>query len=105
MIARYWSGRVHPEDAEAYTDYVQRTGIVAHRETPGNINSMIMLRELDDETEIVVLSLWESLEAVKGFAGDDPERAIFFPEDDRYLTGRDLTVRHYRVPVHAGAMG
>jgi hypothetical protein len=37
------------------------------------------------------------MDAVKAFAGDDPERAVFYPEDDRFLIERDLTVAHYEV--------
>lgn len=46
---------------------------------------------------IVMFSLWDSMDAVRRFAGDDPEIAVFYPEDDRYLVDRDLTVRHYEV--------
>ena len=38
-----------------------------------------------------------SLEAIKGFAGDDPETAVYYPEDDRYLVERDLRTSHYEV--------
>jgi heme-degrading monooxygenase HmoA len=48
-------------------------------------------------TEIITLSFWDSLDAIKGFAGDDIERAVFYPEDDRYLVERDLRVTHFRV--------
>jgi hypothetical protein len=41
--------------------------------------------------------LWDSLDAVKAFAGDDHERAVFYPEDDRFLVDRDLTAKHYEV--------
>jgi hypothetical protein len=41
--------------------------------------------------------LWESRAAIEGFAGQDISRAVFYPEDDRYLIDRDLTVSHYEV--------
>jgi len=44
-----------------------------------------------------MFTLWESLDAVKAFAGDDYEQAVFYPEDDRYLVERDLTSSHYTV--------
>ena len=52
--------------------------------------------------EIVTVSLWESRSAIEAFAGQDIEQAVFYPEDDRYLIDRDLTVRHYEV---AGPVG
>jgi hypothetical protein len=41
------------------------------------------------------------MDAVRAFAGDDPERAVFYPEDDRFLVDRELTVSHYT--IYAGA--
>jgi hypothetical protein len=45
----------------------------------------------------VTLSFWDSLDAVRGFAGDDVERAVFYPEDDRFLVEREETVLHFGV--------
>jgi heme-degrading monooxygenase HmoA len=60
----------------------------------------MLRRDLDEGlTEYVTLSLWESIDAVRAFAGDDPERAVFYPEDDAFLVERDMRVRHYQV-VH-----
>jgi hypothetical protein len=60
----------------------------------------MLTRELEDGMiEIITLSFWESLEAIRGFAGEDISRAVFYPEDDRYLVDRETVVTHYRVPV------
>jgi hypothetical protein len=45
----------------------------------------------------VTLSFWDSREVIHGFAGDDIEQAVFYPEDDRYLVDRETTVTHYEV--------
>ena len=57
----------------------------------------MLRRDVDDKTEFVMFTLWDSLEAVKSFAGEDYERAVFYPEDDRFLVERDLTSTHYVV--------
>jgi len=58
----------------------------------------MLARDLDDgRTEIVTLSFWESKDAIRGFAGDDIEQAVFYPEDDRYLVERETTVSHFEV--------
>jgi heme-degrading monooxygenase HmoA len=54
-----------------------------------------MRRDDGERTEFVTLTFWDSLDAVKGFAGDDVERAVFYPEDDRFLVEREETVRHW----------
>jgi heme-degrading monooxygenase HmoA len=50
-----------------------------------------------ERAEVITLSFWDSREAVQGFAGQDIEKAVFYPEDDRFLVERDLTVHHYEV--------
>jgi len=55
-----------------------------------------MLRRIQgDRCKFLMLTFWGSMEAVKRFAGDDPERAVFYPEDDRFLVDRDLTSSHW----------
>ena len=95
MIARTWRGAVRREDADGYVEYLQRTGIPEYRATPGNRGAWILRRDEGATTEFVTLSFWDSLEAVEGFAGSDPTRAVFYPEDDSFLVERDLEVAHY----------
>ena len=97
MIARTWRGAVRREDADAYVDYLHETGIPGYQATPGNRGAWILRRELGETTEFVTLSFWDSLEAVEAFAGPEPERAVFYPEDDRFLVERDLQVTHYEL--------
>jgi heme-degrading monooxygenase HmoA len=98
MIARMWRGWVRAEDRAAYVDYIERTGMAEYRSTEGNRGAWMLARDLDDgRTEIVTLSFWESKDAIRGFAGDDIEQAVFYPEDDRYLVERETTVSHFEV--------
>ena len=98
MIARLWRGRVRTEDRDEYAAYIEQTGIGHYRRTPGNRAAHLLTRDLGDgTTEVVTLSFWGSLDDVRGFAGDDVEAAVFYPEDDRYLLDRGETVTHYEV--------
>jgi heme-degrading monooxygenase HmoA len=97
VIARIWRGAVRNEDAEEYVAYVRETGVEHYRSTPGNAGAWILHRSTGDRTEILTFSLWEDMDAVKAFAGDDPSRAVYYPEDDRYLVERGPTVDHYEV--------
>ena len=102
MIARMWRGWVRTEDRDAYVAYIEATGMAQYRATPGNQGAHMLTRDLGDgRTEIVTLSFWASSEAISGFAGEDISRAVFYPEDDRYLVDRETTVTHYEV-VGAG---
>jgi heme-degrading monooxygenase HmoA len=97
MIARIWRGWTRAEDEAAYVAYLEETGARASRGTPGNLGFYILHRTVGDRAEFVTMSLWDSLEAVRGFAGEDVERAVFFPEDERFLVDRDLAVSHYEL--------
>jgi heme-degrading monooxygenase HmoA len=98
VIARMWRGWVRTEDRDVYVDYVEQTGMSEYRRTPGNRGAHMLTRDLDDgRTEIVTLSFWDSREVIAGFAGDDISRAVFYPEDDRFLVDRETTVTHFEV--------
>jgi heme-degrading monooxygenase HmoA len=84
-------------DGDAYAAYMEETGLAAYRATPGNRGAWMLRRDLPEKTEFTMFTLWESLDAVKAFAGDDHERAVFYPEDDRYLIERDETSSHWEV--------
>jgi heme-degrading monooxygenase HmoA len=97
MVARVWRGWTSPADADEYVDYIERTGLAAYKATPGNLGAWMLRRVDGDRIEFVTLSFWESLDAIHGFAGDEIERAVFYPEDDRFLVAREDTVTHYEI--------
>lgn len=101
MIARSWRGATRTSDAEEYARYVEFTGIAAYRKTPGYRGGWTLTRALGEQTVFLVLSLWESEEAVRAFAGEDATTAVFYPEDDRFLVDRDEEVVHWEVALDA----
>ena len=101
MVARIWRGAVRAADGDAYADYMQGTGIAGYVETPGNRGAWMLRRDIGELTEFVMFTLWDSLDAVRAFAGEDYETAVFYPEDDHFLVERDLTSSHYTVAGHA----
>jgi heme-degrading monooxygenase HmoA len=98
MIVRTWRGWTRPEDAERYVSYIEDTGLAAYRTTPGNQGAYLTSRPDGDKTEFLTISFWDSEESIRGFAGDDIEAAVFYPEDDQFLVARETFVRHYQVP-------
>jgi heme-degrading monooxygenase HmoA len=97
VIARIWRGAVRKGDADAYAEYMRATGIAGYAGSPGNRGVSMLRRDLGDRCEYLMFSLWDSLEAVKAFAGEDYETAVFYPEDDRYLVERDEVSSHFEV--------
>lgn len=97
MIARIWRGVVQSADADDYGQYIKETGFSQYGETEGNRGAWLLRRDDGDRTEFLTFSLWESLDAVRAFAGEDYETAVYYPEDERYLVERDDTCAHYDV--------
>ena len=98
IILRRWTGRLRTADEAAYFDYVMQTGGGDYAKTPGNLGHQILMRALGDGvSEIATLSWWRDMDAVRAFAGDQPEVAVYYPEADRYLIDRPEYVEHYRV--------
>ena len=97
MIARMWRGVVRPEDADEYAGYIRDTGFSAYGETPGNQGAWMLRRDTEAGTEFITFSLWESEDAIRAFAGDDIETAVYYPEDDRFLIEKEPKVRHWDV--------
>ncbi|MDB4909666.1 MAG: antibiotic biosynthesis monooxygenase [Gemmatimonadetes bacterium] len=97
MIARSWHGRVPESKGEAYYAYLLRTGLADYASTPGNRGVRVLRRTSGGVTEYLLTTLWDSIEAIKAFAGEDYERARYYPEDDEYLLEREELVMHYEL--------
>jgi heme-degrading monooxygenase HmoA len=100
MIARIWSGTVRTTDAERYADYIRETGFAEYGETPGNRGAWLLRRDDDATTEFITLSLWDTVAAIRAFAGEDIEAAVLYPEDERYLLDGGTDIRHYEIADH-----
>lgn len=95
MVARIWKGATRAVDADAYMKYLEVTGFSRYRATPGNRGILPLLRIVGDRAEFILITLWESEAVIRRFAGADISRAVFYPEDDRFLVERDERVVHY----------
>ena len=97
MIARIWHGRVPTAKAEAYRDFLNRKAIPDYRAVPGNLGVYILERREGEVTHFITLTFWEDLEAIRRFAGDDPEKAKYYDEDRDFLLEFESRVQHYEV--------
>jgi hypothetical protein len=70
-----------PRDADAYAEYIANTGMAAYRSTSGNQGAWMLRRDDGDRSEIVAFSLWDSVDSIRAFAGNDIDQAVFYPED------------------------
>lgn len=102
MVARIWSGVTRTVDADTYLTYLQHTGLAAYRATPGNRAAFAFRRRVNGGTEFLLLTLWDSTQAIAAFAGPDPDRAVFYPDDDLFLVERGERVDHFDVVFASG---
>ncbi len=102
MIARIWHGVTPAAKADAYHDYLEASGVKEYRRTEGNRGVYIFRRVEGDRGHFVLVSLWDSIESIRAFAGDDLEKARYFPEDREFLLEFEPNVMHYEVLAAPG---
>ena len=97
MIARMWHGMTPAAKADKYSAFLNARAIPDYRGVSGNLAVYILRRDEGDKTHFVTLTFWESLEAIKGFAGEPVERAKYYPEDRDCLLEFEPKVQHWEV--------
>jgi len=97
LIARIWRGVTDAARADEYADYLERTGATECRATPGNRGVYVLRRIKQDRAEFTFISLWDSFDAIRRFAGEDYEKAHYYPEDRDFLVELEPFVDHYEV--------
>jgi heme-degrading monooxygenase HmoA len=97
MISRHWKGTVRPGQAESYVRHLQRDTFPQLAAIPGFVRASILRREVEAGTEFQVVTIWESLAAVRAFAGPDSEAAVVPPIVAAMMVNYDQRVLHYEV--------
>jgi heme-degrading monooxygenase HmoA len=93
-VARSWSARATPDGAAAYLAYFRDVLAPSLARLAGYLGASILQREHGDLVELTVVTRWRSLDAIRGFAGHDHERAVVEPEARALLTSFDDRVEH-----------
>jgi len=97
MIARVWRGWTNAENADAYERLLKEIVYPGLQDIDGYRGGYILRQDGQEEVEFVTVNLFESLEAVKAFAGTDYEAPVFEPEARRLLSRVEPVARHYEV--------
>jgi hypothetical protein len=102
-IARVWHGITRESDAQAFLLHIEKTRITAYRASTGNCGALCFRRISNGVAEFLVISFWNSLQAVKIFVGsDDLTSAIYHPDDLTFLQFPEPRVAHYQLEIHEG---
>jgi len=99
MIARHWRGWTKLKDAEAYENLLRETVLPGLKNIEGYSGGSVLRSDGPEEAEFVVINFFDSLDAVKRFAGPDYAVAVFEPEAKRLLSRIEPRATHYEVRV------
>src|SRR5215218_7090455 len=99
MIERVWSARTTKDGAVAYTAYFRRVVMPELAAVTGYRGVRLLHREIEGAIELVVASLWESLDVIRGFAGEDIDQAVVHDEAAALFTDYERTAKHFEVVV------
>ena len=97
MIARHWRGWTEVHNANAYEALLKAKVLPALKQLSGYRGGYILRSDGADEVEFVVVNLFESIESVRLFAGDDYSIPVFEPEARLLLSRVEPIARHYEV--------
>lgn len=97
MIARYWRGWTTRENAGEYEDLLRSEILPGIHRVKGYRGAYLLRRQIDDGVEFATLTLWDSIDAVREFAGEDQEVAVVPPAARRLLSRFDERSAHYEI--------
>jgi heme-degrading monooxygenase HmoA len=97
MIARHWRGWTKVVDADSYEDFLKKKLLPEFRAIEGYRGEYVLRSDGAGETEFVVLNFFNSLDAVKRFAGPNYTAAVFEPKARRLLSRVEDFATHYAV--------
>lgn len=97
MIIREWRGRADPARSSAYPNHFRTNVLPELKQIPGFIGADLSQRRLGDTIEFLVLTRWQSTDAIRAFAGGGADRAVVEPEAIAALVDYDRSVQHYEV--------
>ena len=95
MIARLWHGYTKPEDAPTYHEMLLTSILPGIHRIAGYQGSYVLRKDGKDEVEFITITFWESLDAIREFAGPDYERCVIVPEAAHLLVRHDERSTHY----------
>ncbi|MGA9508823.1 MAG: YciI-like protein [Candidatus Sulfotelmatobacter sp.] len=102
LILRMWKARSTVEKSDHYIQHATTRVFPALGTIKGHRGAYLLERPVDGEVEFVVLTLWESMEAVREFAGAEPENAVVEPEARAVLTSFDESATHFEIVRRPG---
>lgn len=102
MIARRWQCTASYENVPHYIEHFQQSVLPELNQLKGFREAYILRRNLDAGVELTVMTFWETMDAIRSFAGEKVENAVVEPAAQAVLQTFDTTVTHYEVVLNTG---
>jgi len=99
MISRLWHGWTTRDKADAYEELLRSEILPGIHRVAGFKGALLLRRDGKDEVEFVTLTMFDSMEAVKEFAGMDESKPVIYPKAEALLTRMDEHSHHYRIAI------
>jgi heme-degrading monooxygenase HmoA len=100
MIARMWRGSAIRERADDYVKHLQQSVVLELRQIDGFKGVYLLRRNSSDDVEFLVMTLWESMDAICKFAGENPEVAVVAPAARVFFREYDVKVKHFEIVLN-----
>ena len=100
MIIRIWHGITKTHHADEYLQYVEDTGMKDYRDVSGNLSAKLLRRIDGDVCHFLTVTEWDTYESIKGFAGEDYEKAKYYDRDKEFLLEFEEFVQHFETHVY-----
>ncbi|MFD2999213.1 antibiotic biosynthesis monooxygenase family protein [Pontibacter toksunensis] len=97
MISRQWAGVLKAKHAEEYMQHLKEELFPKLSSISGFCGASILRKDMEDAVEFLIITNWESMEAIRKFAGENPDLAVVPEEVQRMALQYDKQVRHYEV--------
>ena len=97
MIVRTWHGRTRFSDGDAYEAFMIERAAPDYGSVAGLENLFFTRRDEGDVSHFLLVTIWDSIDSVRNFAGENPEIAKYYPEDDGYLLEKEDYSHNYQV--------
>lgn len=94
-ITRMWHGRTRIEHADEYLEFLKKSGIPDYKQVPGNLSVQVWRRREEKVCHFWTVTRWDSIDSIKQFAGENYEKARYYPEDKKYLLEFEPNVLHF----------
>lgn len=99
MIERHWKGIAKTEEADHYIQHLLNDTFPRLSTITGFVRSAILKRKVMQGVEFRIVTVWDSLDSIRQFAGDKPEVAVVPPVAQKMMVEYDPLVAHYEIVV------